>query len=197
MKRHGFQSHFHSHEHRDGAEGERPSKSQLKREMTALQELGERLLALPPQKLRELPVPEKLFDAIELARRIKDREGLRRQRQYIGRLMRDIDPEPLRDALSQDGATHRAEVAAMHSAEQWRERLLREPREAEAFRRRYPGADAELDRLVVAARAEAGAARPGRRYRELFRLLRDTIAADAAEAASPSEQQPTSPSEPA
>ena len=55
VKRHGFQSHFHSHEHRDGAEGERPSKSQLKREMTALQELGERLLALPPQKLRELP----------------------------------------------------------------------------------------------------------------------------------------------
>lgn len=178
-------SSFDARQHRDqpeqaqerSARDERPSKSQLKREMTALQELGEQLLRLPLAKLRTLPVPEKLYDAIELAQRIRDREGLRRQRQYIGRLMRDVDPAPLRDALSLDGATHRAQVAAMHGAEHWRERLLAEPGSLDDFRREYPQAGPELERLIEGAKAEAGAPQHGRRYRELFRLLRDLITA--------------------
>lgn len=178
-------SSFDARQHRDHAQAphepasrhERPSKSQLKREMTALQELGEQLLGLPLAKLRTLPVPEKLYDAIELAQRIRDREGLRRQRQYIGRLMRDVDPEPIRDALSLHGSAHRAEVSAMHAAERWRERLLAEADAADAFRRDYPQVGPELEKLVAGARAEAGGPQHGRRYRELFRLLRDTIAA--------------------
>lgn len=145
--------------------------------MTALQELGEQLMGLPLAKLRKLQVPEKLYDAIELAQRIKGREGLRRQRQYIGRLMRDIDPEPLRDALSLDGAAHRAQVSAMHSAERWRERMLAEPTAVDEFRREYPQTGDALEKLVAGARARAGSPQNCREYRQLFRLLRDTIVA--------------------
>ncbi len=159
--------------------GERPSKSQLKREMTALQELGERLLRVPPQKLRTLPIPEALVEAVELAQRIgASREGLRRQRQYIGRLMRDVDPAPLRAALDGDGAAHRAEVAAMHAAERWRERLLAEADALEALRARHgDAAVANLVRLVAGARAELAGGAPGRHYRELYRALRALHAA--------------------
>ena len=195
-------SSFDARQHRDQpAEPEarlprdqRPSKSQLKREMTALQDLGEELMRLPQAKLRELPLPEKLYEAIELAQRIRDREGLRRQRQYIGKLMRDVDAAPLRDALSKDGAGHRAEVAAMHGAERWRERLLAEPGAAAAFRAAYPEVGPQLEELIEGARAEASAPQNGRRYRQLFRFVRDTLleaaaapAADKAEAAPPSE----------
>jgi ribosome-associated protein len=144
--------------------------------MTALQELGEQLLKLPLPKLRDMPIPEKLYDAIELAQRIKDREGLRRQRQYIGRLMRDVDPAPLRDALSVDGAAHRAEVAAMHSAERWRERILAEPGALAEFFSGYPQGEREkLEKLVAGARADAASPQHGRHYRQLYRMLRDVI----------------------
>jgi ribosome-associated protein len=176
-------SSFDARQHRDqpeepqepSARYDRPSKSQLKREMTALQ-----LLKLPLSKLRDMPIPEKLFDAIELAQRIRDREGLRRQRQYIGRLMRDVDPAPLRDALSVDGAAHRAEVAAMHSAERWRERLLADNAALAEFCSGYPQGPRELEKLeklVAGARAEASSPQHGRSYRQLYRLLRDIVLA--------------------
>ena len=153
----------------------RPSKSQLKRESTALQQLGEELLALPPGKLRNLPIPEQLIEAVELAHRIsKTRGGLRRQRQFIGKLMREIDPQPLREALASDGARHRNEVATMHAAEHWRERLLQEVGGLDEFVAQYPEHSpiaVELERLIQTAKAEKAANQPGRRYRELYRQL--------------------------
>jgi len=155
----------------------RPSKSQLKREMTALQALGEQLLDVPPAKLRTLPIPSELIEAVELAQRIRNsREGLRRQRQFIGRLMREIDAGPLRDALAADGSRHRAEVAAMHAAEHWRTRLLEEPQAIDEFVAQHPALADELPRLVEQARAERAGGQPGRRQRELFRRLRDVLA---------------------
>ncbi len=172
-----------------GAGRERPSKSQLKREMTALQALGERLLALPAAKLRGLPLPEQVIEAVELAQRIRDsREGLRRQRQYIGRLMREIDPQPLRDALHAEGAAHRAEVAAMHAAAHWRERLLAEPAALDELVGRSAACAAlagEIARLAEDARAEAARSQPGRGHRELFRTLRDALGGAKAPAAGP------------
>ena len=156
--------------------GERPSKSQLKREMSALQDLGEQLLRLPPAKLRRLPIPEQLIEAVELAQRIANsREGLRRQRQFIGRLMREIDAAPLRDALSEGGARHRGEVATMHAAEHWRTRLLEEPAALAEFVALHPSLAGELPPLIEQVHAERGKAQPGRRYRELFRVLRDAL----------------------
>lgn len=179
-----------AHAEHGGADArERPSKSQLKREMTALQALGEQLLALPPAKLRSLPIPQQIVEAVELAQRIRSsREGLRRQRQYIGRLMREIDAQPLRDALSADGAAHRAEVAAMHAAEHWRERLLAEPSALAELVERSPACAAladELARLVDDARAELARSQPGRRHRQLFRTLRDALAGAPRPAARP------------
>jgi len=147
--------------------------------MNALQDLGERLLEMPLAKLRTLPIPDQLIEAVELAQRIRNsREGLRRQRQYIGRLMRDIDAEPLRDALSADGAHHRREVATMHAAEHWRERLLADPKALAEFIEQFPHADPGLAKLIDETRADLGKTPPGRHYRELFRQLRDTISTE-------------------
>ncbi|MEK9776943.1 MAG: ribosome biogenesis factor YjgA [Quisquiliibacterium sp.] len=157
----------------------KPSKSQLKREMLALQELGERLVQLQPAKLRSLPIPQELITAVELAQRIgNSRGGLRRQRQYIGRLMRQIDAGPLRDALSADGAQHRNEVALMHAAERWRERLLAEPGALSELATTHSVDEprlAELGDLVKACHAEQAKGETGRHYRELYRCLRDAL----------------------
>lgn len=168
----------------------KPSKSQLKRDMTALQELGEELLRLQPSRLKRLPLPPDLVDAIELAQRITSREGLRRQRQYIGRLMRDVDAQPIRDALSVDGTRHRSEVARMHTAEHWRDRLLAEPDALAQFLAEHPvAADTAVDgpdgwkERIEAARLEKTRDQPGRGYRDLYRhlyrLLESESSADA------------------
>src|SRR3982751_3520334 len=82
-----------------------PSKSMRKRDASAAQDLGTRLIALKESELTALDLPETLYDAIVLAKRITSRGGLARQRQFIGKLMRDIDPAPIEAAL---GATSRA-----------------------------------------------------------------------------------------
>lgn len=78
---------------------ERPSKTRLKRQMHDLQRLGERLVALPPAQLARIELPEALREQIDLARRITAREALRRQLQYVGRLMRGADADAIRAAL--------------------------------------------------------------------------------------------------
>ena len=79
---------------------ERPSKTRLKREMHELQRLGQRLAGLPPAQLQRIELPELLREQIEMARRITAREALRRQLQYIGRLMRNADAEAIRARLA-------------------------------------------------------------------------------------------------
>ncbi|MFZ9666933.1 MAG: ribosome biogenesis factor YjgA [Steroidobacteraceae bacterium] len=78
---------------------DRPSKSSRKRAAHAAQALGERLIALKESDLVRLPIPENLLDAVREARRIKARGGLARQKQYIGKLMRDLDTAAIEDAL--------------------------------------------------------------------------------------------------
>lgn len=160
----------------------RPSKSQLKREMTALQELGEQLAALPAARLAALDIPERLRDALREWSRIRAHEGRRRHAQYIGKLMRDVDPEPLRQALLDATGESRAAVARMHQLEDWRERLLGGGDEAlEAFLREYPATDVSaLRQLVRATRAERAAQRPPRQYRALYQHLKDILDHDHA-----------------
>ncbi len=78
---------------------DRPSKSSRKRAAHAAQALGERLIALKETDLARLPLPETLLDAVREARRIKARGGLSRQKQYIGKLMRDLDTAAIEDTL--------------------------------------------------------------------------------------------------
>jgi len=161
---------------------EGPSKSQRKRDSHALQELGERLVELSPARLAELALPEPLHEAIETARGIRSHEARRRQLQRVGKLMREVDPEPIRDALAVDGSRHRAEVARMHAAEHWRDRLIAEPEALAAFAASHPGAAsaAPWAELVRLAHAERAAGQPPRRSRELYRALNAALAAPAA-----------------
>ena len=151
----------------------RPSKTRLKREMEALQDLGATLVALDPPRLRELDLPERLADAIALARGITKHEARRRQMQYVGRLMRDVDPEPIRAALDRWNEVPRAQKARFAALETWRTRLLEDPSAIDRFVSEHPAADrVELARAIAAARQGAEGSSAPRAARELFRLLR-------------------------
>jgi ribosome-associated protein len=168
----------------DGAHGADtlpPSKSQRKRDMAALQRLGAQLVALPPEKLDQLDLPESLREALDFAHRVTSHEGRRRHMQYIGKLMRTIDAEPLQRALDDATGSSRAAVALMHRAEAWRERLI----EDDAALTDLVGAHAAVDvqqlrALVRAARRERSAAAAPRNARALYRALHQLLRAEPA-----------------
>jgi ribosome-associated protein len=163
---------------RDDADTDgRPSKSAAKREAQALQELGESLLELPPSVLAGLPLPEELREAIALARSIRQRGGLRRQRQLIGKIMRRIDAEPIRAALAAREQAHRGAVQLDHRAERWRDRLLEEGDGALAeLLARHPGGDSQAFRTLLRAAAATDTQRATGARRELFRSVRRLLA---------------------
>ncbi len=155
---------------------ERPSKSERKRQSSALQELGEALIELPQNELDALPLPENLRDAVELARRITAHGGLYRQKQYIGKLMRKIDAEPIRAALEAKRDRERVAALRFRHIERWRDRLLTEGNEAIDALATEMQTDidvAQLTRLVEQAQSEKRRGQAPRAARELFRLLRD------------------------
>jgi ribosome-associated protein len=159
----------------DAADPERPSKSARKRAAHAAQDLGEELVQLKDAQLDALELPEALKDAVREARRITARGGGARQRQYIGKLMRDVDPEPIRAALAARSAVDAAETERFKRVESWRERLISEGAPAlEELVRWRPGIDpAEWARRVSAAQNErARSGGSGAASRELFRALR-------------------------
>ncbi|WP_228975659.1 ribosome biogenesis factor YjgA [Paraburkholderia gardini] len=157
---------------------DRPSKSQLKRDMHALQELGEALIALPKDALKRMPMPEALNDAVREARRITDHEGKRRQVQYVGRVMRgllDAETAALRTALDSYKGINKAETARLHWIERTREKLLADDAALTGFIRQHPAADPQEGRTLIRnARKEQQQARPPRYFRELFQWIKDT-----------------------
>lgn len=155
------------------AAGARPSKTRLKHEMEALQELGETLVSLDAARLRSLELPERLVDAVVLARGITRHEARRRQMQYLGRLMRDVDPVPIRAALERWETVPREEKARFAALEGWRDRILADAAALDAFVAEHPDADrAALARLADTARNERSRGEPPRAFRELFRAMR-------------------------
>ncbi|MCE2898765.1 MAG: ribosome biogenesis factor YjgA [Betaproteobacteria bacterium] len=153
-----------------------PSKSQRKRDSTALQDLGEALVALPAERLAAIELPEALSDAIHEARRISKFGALRRQLQYVGKLMRDVDPAPIRAALDALEGHSRSHTAWLHRLERLREQLVDADEGWDALAATHPGADLQrLRQLARNARAERAAARPLRAFRELFQALRELI----------------------
>jgi ribosome-associated protein len=161
---------------------DRPSKSERKRRSDDLQALGEALIGLSDGELDALPLPEQLRDAVVLARRITAHGGLYRQKQYIGKLMRKIDAEPIRAALEARRDRERIEALRFRRIEQWRDRLVQEGAPAIAqLRAEVPGIEANaqahtLADLVERARRERQSGDPPHAARELFRLLRDLLA---------------------
>jgi ribosome-associated protein len=155
---------------------EKPSKTERKRVMHELQALGERLIELNSEQLAAIALPENLHEAVEQARRITKHEARRRQLQYIGRLMRDVDPEPIREKLRVWDGVSTEETARLHRIERWREELLGNDGAIGALVHAHPGTDTQrLRALVRNAREERNSGRPPRAYRELFRALRDII----------------------
>jgi len=152
------------------------SKTRRKAEMHELQSLGVRLLDLPHARVAALGLPETLDRALGEARRITSHEARRRHLQYIGRLMRDIDPEPIRALLAEQEG-HSAAARARHKRlEQWRERLLADDEALTEFAQAHGAANLQALRAVIRnARREIAAAQPPRAQRELFRLLREAM----------------------
>ena len=155
----------------------RPSRTALKREAEELQAFGERLVSLPEATLARLPLPEKLLEAVQVARGLGQRGALRRQRQYIGRLMREMDVAEVRRAIEALDREHADEQATFHAAERWRERLLGgDAADLEAFFDAHPHADRQhIRHLLKAAQAETAAGKPPRQRRELFREIRQVL----------------------
>lgn len=156
---------------------DRPSKTQLKRDADALQAIGERLLTLPEHELATLPLPDALLEAVRTGRRLDQRGARRRQRQYIGKLMRGFDTTELQTALAAMDNRENARNRLFHEAEQWRDRFLADGMPAlETFFDHYPQADRQrLRQLVLAARKEAAADRAPTKRRELFRETRQLL----------------------
>ncbi|MDR5834522.1 ribosome biogenesis factor YjgA [Caballeronia sp. LZ034LL] len=155
---------------------DRPSKSQLKRDMHALQELGAALIALPKDALKRMPMPEALGDAVREARRITDHEGKRRQLQYVGKLMRslhDDETAALRTALDTFRGVNKSETARLHWIERTREQLLADDAALTEFIRNHPGVDPQEGRTLIRnARKEREQQKPPRYYRELFQWIK-------------------------
>jgi ribosome-associated protein len=153
------------------------SKTRRKAQMHALQDLGEALVALDPAKLAQLDLPERLVDAIAEASSIRAHEGRRRQMQFIGKLMRDIDPVPVREAIERFASGQPSDRAEFTAAERWREEMLRDDEAVTRFASEHAGVDAAaLASLVREARRERTRGGPPHRYRELFRTIREAVA---------------------
>ena len=167
-------------EHDPGTDYERPSKSQLKREAHAIRDLGAELIKLSQTQLGKIPLPHEIRTAVEQAQNIRQHGARRRQLQYIGKLLRRVDSEPIAEALAaiQSGAA--SEKRQHHWLEQTREALIAGDDIAldEVFAR-YPQAERQyLRRLIEKAQRERKQDRPPSASRELFRYLRDLAQAD-------------------
>ena len=160
----------------DDAEPERPSKTQRKKSSHDLQDLGEALAQMPDHRLATLKVDESLLDAIRELKRTRTHEGRRRQLQYVGKLMRRIDPEPLREAVAAMQLGGAKDALALHEAERWRTELIASDDALTRFTAAHPETDLQqLRSLIRAARKDAATSpekRSGRAYRELFRFIR-------------------------
>jgi ribosome-associated protein len=158
------------------ADASAPSKTRRKHAMHALQDLGEALVALDPRKLAELELPERLVDALVQARGIRAHEGRRRQMQYIGKLMRDVDPAPVEAALARWSSGAQEDNARFAAVERWRDDLMRDDAALERFALAHPNSDrGALATLVRDARAERLRSAPPKRFRELFRQVKAVL----------------------
>lgn len=160
---------------------ERKSKGQLKREAESAQALGKAMVDLPDsdfkRSLKQLELPEDLLDALIACRKIKSHEAHRRQLQFIGKLMRGIDCEPIEQALESIKRSGQIATAKLHEIERWRERLLEQGDNAlTELKELYPHIDTtQVRQLVANARRELAKQQAPRAARKLFKYLRDYL----------------------
>jgi ribosome-associated protein len=152
------------------------SRTKKKQAVEELQKLGAVLVDLPPAQVEALPIPPLLLAAVLEAQRISSHGARRRQLQYIGKLMRKVDPEPVRAALASIAGQSAAARVRQNQLESWRGRLIEDDAALTAFAADHPGADLQaLRTLIRNARKEIAEQKPPRAQRELFRVLREAL----------------------
>ncbi|MEK6245107.1 MAG: ribosome biogenesis factor YjgA [Pseudomonadota bacterium] len=155
-------------------EAEIVSRTKKKQQVEELQKLGAALIALPSAQLDALGLPAELLAAVREAQRITSHEARRRQVQFIGKVMRKIDPEPVRAAVAAIAGQSAAARARLKRLEQWRERLIGDDAALTEFAGGHAGADLQAMRALIRnARKEIAQGKPPRAQRELFRLIRE------------------------
>ena len=148
------------------------SKTRRKRQMSELQDVGAALVKLSREQLQRLDLPEGLLEAVLECKRLTKHEAIRRQTQYIGKIMRGIDAGPIAAQLAAMNAPTRKDTALFHLAEKWRSEMLDDPEAIDRFVHAFPEADPRrLRGLVEAAGAERRAEKSPRNFRELFHVI--------------------------
>ncbi|QYF95801.1 DUF615 domain-containing protein [Massilia sp. PAMC28688] len=167
----GFQSSEFEQEY------ERPSKSELKRQMNELQKLGEELVAAPRDRVKRVPMPEDVRDAILMCQTITNHEGRRRQTQYVGKMMRTLDEEEvavIQRTIDSWKGMSKADTAALHALERRREKLLADDKALTVLLAEHSELDGQhLRTLIRNARKEQAENKPPKAYREIFQILKD------------------------
>ncbi|GAB3432672.1 DUF615 domain-containing protein [Massilia solisilvae] len=167
----GFQSNEFEQEY------ERPSKSAMKRQMNELQKLGEQLVAEPRDRVKRVPMPEEVRDAILMCQTITNHEGRRRQLQYVGKMMRTLDEEEvavIQRTIDSWKGTSKAEAAALHALERRRDKLLADDKALTDLLAEHPELDVQhLRTLIRNARREQAENKPPKAYREIFQILKE------------------------
>ena len=181
-------SHFHTRQGQEVVnaepppmtEGRRRSKTKAKEEVEALQDLGRRLVGVGNDRLKKLDIPESLLDAVLEAKRITSHGALRRQMQYIGKLMRDVDTDPIQEMLDElDGISNKAN-ARFHALEKQRDRLLADESVITELKNHYPDLDVSaLRTLRRNALKEQADHTPPKAYRAIFQVLKNLAAPEA------------------
>ena len=158
-------------------EYERPSKSELKRQMTVLQKLGEELVNEARDRVKRVPMPEDVRDAILECQQIKDHEGRRRQLQYVGKKMRTLDEEEvaaIQRTIDSWKGLSKADTANMHAMERRRDKLLTDDKALTVLLSENPELDVQhLRTLIRNARKEQAENKPPKAYREIFQILKE------------------------
>jgi ribosome-associated protein len=159
-----------------------PSRTELKNASARLQEIGEQLLEIRADRFAALPLPEQLSAAIVAAKHMSDFAALRRQKQFIGKLMRRLDPEALEAveaALRAEHGHSAKDTRALHRAEQWRDSLIADDESLGRWIKEFPDTDSQqLRAMIRQARKDTREAQPGealrqgRAYRRIFKLVR-------------------------
>ncbi|HEX5342197.1 MAG TPA: ribosome biogenesis factor YjgA [Duganella sp.] len=167
-------------------EYERPSKSEMKRQSDALQKMGQTLVEAPRDRVKKVPMPEDVLDAILECQNITNHEGRRRQLQFIGKKMRTLDADEvsaIQKAIDSWKGASKAETAAMHALERRREKLLTDDNALTALLSEAPHLDVQhLRTLIRNARKEQAENKPPKAYREIFQILKQ-LEADKRKAA--------------
>lgn len=152
-----------------------PSRSQVKRDMEALQELGKRITELNPEQQAQVPMDERLANAVAEMRRISAHGARKRQLQFIGKLMRTADADAIREVIERFDSASAAHNQHFHALEKWRDRLIAGGNEElQSYIDAHPNADIQhLRQLVRNAQKERQAEKPPAQARKLFRYLRE------------------------